>query len=169
MVEIIAKKGDITVERTDAIVNPANSYGVMGGGVAYAIKRVGGQEIEDEAVENSPILVGTAIATTAGKLPSKFVIHAPTMREPAMRISVENVKKATRAALECACKNKLKSIAFPGMGTGVGGVDKKEAANAMAETIKSFLKEKETTLSNIILIGYDDELFKEFEKALREH
>jgi len=55
------------------------------------------------------------------------------------------------------------------MGTGVGGVDKKEAACVMVDTIRSFIKEKKTTLSNVILIGYDDELFEEFEKALREH
>ncbi|MEA3458041.1 MAG: macro domain-containing protein, partial [Candidatus Thermoplasmatota archaeon] len=85
---IITKQGDITQIDCDAIINPANSFGYMGGGVAGAIKRVGGKEIESEAVNKAPIVVGKAIATTAGDLPYEYVIHAPTMKRPAMRTSV---------------------------------------------------------------------------------
>lgn len=166
MLKISTKKGDITKEKVDGIVNPANSYGVMGGGLAYAIKKLGGQEIENEAIEKAPIPIGKAIITPAGKLPSNFVIHAPTMEEPAMKISLENVKKATMAALECASRNNLKSIAFPGMGTGVGRVSKKDAAKVMVENIEKFIKNK-TTLEKIVLIGYDDELYDEFKKAIK--
>ena len=88
---IVVKRGDITQLSCDAIVNPANSFGYMGGGVAGAIKRIGGNEIEREAVSKAPIRVGSAIATTAGTLPCKYVIHAPTMKQPAMRINVNNV------------------------------------------------------------------------------
>ncbi|MEX2689946.1 MAG: macro domain-containing protein, partial [Candidatus Njordarchaeum guaymaensis] len=78
MVEIIVIKGDITKMDVDAIVNPANSLLIMGGGVAGAIKRRGGQIIEDEAVKQGPIPVGNAVITSAGNLKARYVIHAPT-------------------------------------------------------------------------------------------
>ena len=106
---IIVQKGDLTKIPCDAIVNPANSYGYMGGGVAGAIKRTGGVEIENEAISKAPIPVGKAIITVAGRLPCSFVIHAPTMEQPAMRIGIDNVKDATRAALELGIELKLKS------------------------------------------------------------
>ncbi|MEM4347517.1 MAG: macro domain-containing protein [Candidatus Altiarchaeota archaeon] len=170
MTEIIIKKGNIIQERVDAIVNPANSYGFMSGGVAYVIKNFGGKEIEEEAIKKAPIKIGDAIITTAGKLQAKFIIHAPTMEKPAMKTLVENVIKATYAALKCADKNKLNSIAFPGMGTGVGCVRAEDAAIAMISTIRKFLKErKDTTLKRILLIAYENKLFNEFEKALRKN
>ena len=131
-------KGDLTELEVDAIVNPANSLGYMGGGVAGAIKRKGGREIEEEAVKKSPIEVGSAVATTSGKLKCRYVIHAPTMERPAMRIGVDNVEKATRAAFELAKSMKLKSIALPGMGTGVGGVKEEDAARAMMKVAKDY-------------------------------
>jgi len=157
---IIVKKGDITKEEVDAIVNPANSLGIMGGGVALAIKRVGGEIIEKEARKNAPIPVGEAVATSAGKLKCKYVIHAPTMEKPAMRTNVEKVRLAVRAALKLARKLKLKSIAFPGMGTGVGGVSYEDAAKVMIEECMKF-KDLE-----IILVAFDEGLFKAFQKSL---
>ncbi|RLE47642.1 MAG: macro domain-containing protein, partial [Candidatus Methanomethylicota archaeon] len=85
------------------------------GGVAGAIKRVGGVEIELEARKHAPIPVGEAIFTGAGKLKAKYVIHAPTMERPAMKIGIENVRLAMRAALKCAESLGLRSIAFPGL------------------------------------------------------
>jgi O-acetyl-ADP-ribose deacetylase (regulator of RNase III) len=155
---IIVKKNDITKIACDAIVNPANSYGYMGGGVAGAIKRVGGLEIEKEAVSKAPINVGQAIATTAGNLPCKYVIHAPTMNQPAMRIGVDNVQLAIRAALKKAEELKIKTIAIPGMGTGVGGVSENDAARAMINVTKEF----EDKFEKIMLIGFNDSLIKAF-------
>ncbi|MEA3254625.1 MAG: macro domain-containing protein [Candidatus Altiarchaeota archaeon] len=161
---IIVKTGDITREKCDAIVNPANSYGLMGGGVALAIRNVGGGVIEKDAVRKSPLPVGRAVATSAGDLPSKFVIHSPTMKSPTERIPLENVGEATYAALECANRLGVDSLAFPGMGTGVGGVKKKEAAEAMIKSIREFMGNKinNNNLKKIILIGFDDELTNEF-------
>jgi O-acetyl-ADP-ribose deacetylase (regulator of RNase III) len=155
---IIVKKGDITTESCDAIVNPANSRGWMGGGVAGAIKKAGGIEIEKEAVRKAPIPVGEAIVTTAGKLNAKYVIHAPTMERP-MRIGIENVKQATRAALKCAIQNRLRKIVFPAMGTGVGGISLEDAAEAMVAEIKKCSFDLE-----IILIGLDDNFVNAFKK-----
>jgi O-acetyl-ADP-ribose deacetylase (regulator of RNase III) len=168
VVEIFAKKGDITEEKADAIVNPANSLARMGGGVALAIKLKGGQEIEEEAMKRAPIPLGSALATTAGKLSAKFIIHAPTMKKPAERIKLENVKQAMIAALKCASELNIKAMAFPGMGTGVGGIEKKEAAEVMVNAIKKFFREGETTLEKVILVGYDDELYEEFKKSLKK-
>lgn len=155
---IIVKKGDITIIDCDAVVNPANSFGYMGGGVAGAIKRVGGIKIEKEAVSKAPIPVGRAIATTAGTLPCKYVIHAPTMEQPATRINVKNVRLATNAALKLADELKLKCIAIPGMGTGVGGVLPREAAEAMIDVVKNFVDKFE----KIILIDRNDEMIDSF-------
>jgi O-acetyl-ADP-ribose deacetylase (regulator of RNase III) len=155
---IIVKKGDITEEECDAIVNPANSLGYMGGGVALAIKLKGGKEIEEEAVRKAPIPLGKAIATKAGKLKCKFVIHSPTMQKPAEKIPLENVRLATRAALELAKELKIKSIAFPGMGTGVGGIKAEDAARVMIEECKKFED------LEIRLVAFDENLYQAFKK-----
>ena len=166
-VEIVVITGDITKEKVDAIVNPANSWLIMGGGVAGAIKRIGGKEIEEEAVKHAPLPVGKAVATDSGKLRAKYVIHAPTMERPAMRIGIENVKLAVRAALECANELKLKSVAFPGMGTGVGSVGLEEAAEAMVEESKKHLDEG-TSLKRIVFVGFRDDLTQAFLAAINK-
>ena len=159
---IFVEKGDITKIVCDAIVNPANSYGFMGGGVAGVIKRVGGTEIENEAVSKAPIPVGNAVLTTAGSLPCKYVIHAPTMEQPAMRINVDNVKVATKAALQYAFENNIKTLAIPGMGTGVGGVSLEDAAREMIKIGKNYGDK----FKKIIFVGYSDELANAFNKYL---
>ena len=159
---IVVEKGDITKIDCDAIVNPANSYGYMGGGVAGAIKRIGGVEIENQAIAKAPIPIGTAIFTSAGSLPCDFVIHAPTMEQPAMRIGVDNVRDATLAALELGIELRIKTIAIPGMGTGVGGVP----ADIAAEAIVSIAKRHEDKFEKIILIDRNDEMIASFKKFL---
>jgi O-acetyl-ADP-ribose deacetylase (regulator of RNase III) len=159
---ILVQKGDLTKIPCDAIVNPANSFGYMGGGVAGVIKRIGGVEIENQAIAKAPIPVGTAVFTSAGSLPCDFVIHAPTMEQPAMRIGVDNVRNATRAALELGIELRIKKIAIPGMGTGVGGV----APDKAAEAIVSIIKRLEDKFEKIILIDRNDEMIKSFQKYL---
>jgi O-acetyl-ADP-ribose deacetylase (regulator of RNase III) len=159
---VIVEKGDLTQIDCDAIVNPANSFGYMGGGVAGAIKRIGGLEIEKEAISKAPIEVGKAVATTAGALPCKYVIHAPTMKQPAMRISVENVKLSTQAALELGIELNLRSIAIPGMGTGVGRVPVEDAAEAIVNIAKQF----ENKFEKIILIDRNEEMVNSFKSYL---
>lgn len=137
----------------------------MGGGAAGAIKRMGGKEIEDEAVKHAPVPVGKAVATGAGRLKAKYVIHAPTMERPAMRIGVENVRLAVRAALECANELRLRSVAFPGMGTGVGGLALEEAAEAMIDETKKHV-ERGTNLKRIVFVGFRDDLTQAFSAAI---
>ncbi len=160
---IIVKTGDITKVSCDAIVNPANSYGYMGGGVAGAIKRVGGNEIEKEAIAQAPIFIGSAVATTAGTLPCRFVIHAPTMKKPAMKIPVENVAKSTQAALKLGKEMQIKNIAIPGMGTGVGGVSPADAARAMVKVAQEF----ENAYDNITFIDRNKYMIHAFMTFLK--
>ncbi|HLC95717.1 MAG TPA: macro domain-containing protein [Candidatus Nanoarchaeia archaeon] len=162
MIKITIKQDDLTEIFADAIVNPANSYGYMGGGVAAAIKKKGGQDIELEAVSYAPIPLGHAVLTSAGRLHCKHVIHSPTMEQPGSLIDINNVKEATMAALQCADENGLKKIAMPGLGTGIGGVPKDKAAKAMLEIIVNFEPE---SIEEIILVDREEEMVKAFEKA----
>lgn len=158
---------DITRLRVDAIVNPANSLMVMGGGVARAIRRAGGAEIEEEARGYAPVPVGSAVATGAGRLPARYVIHAPTMERPAMRTTPEKVRAATRAALRKAEDLKVDSIALPGMGTGVGGVPFDRASKVMVEAIAEHVAQG-SRLRRIVLAAIEEELANAFCSALEK-
>ena len=160
----MVQQGDLTKLKVDAIVNPANSHGVMGGGVAGIIRRIGGEVIEKEAVEQAPIPIGQAVVTTAGTLSCKKVIHAPTMVNPAERTDAEAVRKATVAALLAADKEGFSTLAFPGMGTGVGRVPLDVAASTMAKAIQSFQAKH---LKEVTLIGIDREMVEAFRKAAK--
>ncbi|HXZ98479.1 MAG TPA: macro domain-containing protein [Candidatus Acidoferrum sp.] len=163
---ITVVRGDITQTQAEAIVNPANSKLIMGGGVAGAIRRSGGPAVEREALRRAPIRVGEAIATNAGKLAARYVVHAPTMPLPAMSTDLESVQKATSAALRVAKALGISSIAIPGMGTGVGGVPVNEAAQAMVGAIRQHLSEG-TSLKHIFLVSTDERLTRAFESVLR--
>ena len=162
--KIEVKKASIINAEVNAIVNPANSFGHMGGGVAGVIKKVGGQVIEDEAIAQAPVQVGEAILTSAGDLICHKIIHAPTMHNPAEKTDAHKVFCAAKAALELADKKGFRSIAMPGMGTGVGGLDKLEAAKTIVKAIK---KTKFQSLEKILLVDIDDEMIEAFEKVLK--
>ncbi|MBN2459302.1 macro domain-containing protein [Candidatus Woesearchaeota archaeon] len=163
--DIIVKNSSITTCEVEAIVNPANSFGYMGGGVAGVIKKVGGDIIEEEAISKAPIQVGEAAITGAGDLVCKKVIHAPTMHNPAERTDPHKVFCATKAALELADNEGFRSIAIPGMGTGVGGLKKTEAAKSMLKAIKSI---KFKSIERIILIDIDEEMVGAFNDTIRQ-
>jgi len=164
MLEIEIQKGDITKVQADAIVNPANSFGWMGGGSAGAIKRHGGDLIEKQVVDQAPLEIGKAVLTTAGKLPFKGVIHAPTMISPAEKAIPYDVQMAVRGALILADDMKFKTIAMPGLGTGVGDFPKEEAAKLMIAEIKKF---NPISLEKVILIDLDEKLVKAWQKELK--
>jgi O-acetyl-ADP-ribose deacetylase (regulator of RNase III) len=157
--------GDITQQQVDAIVNPANSLLIMGGGVAGALKRVGGARIETEALKHAPIPVGKAIATSAGKLRAKYVIHAPTMETPAMTVGKSNAHLAMIGALKCAEGMKIKSIAFPALGTGVGGFGAEDAAKIMISVLNEHI-DRSTPLRRVVFVGFTEKLVDAFKKAI---
>jgi O-acetyl-ADP-ribose deacetylase (regulator of RNase III) len=162
--QIHLAKTDITAMPVDAVVNPANSWGIMGGGVSAALSRKGGPTIQKEAMSLAPIAVGAAVVTNAGQLWAKHVIHAPTMEQPGTKVGVENVRRATRAALLAAARHGFEVIALPGMGTGLGGVDPADAARAIVDELRAHRQPKPST---VYLVDIDDEILFCLEEALR--
>jgi len=132
--------GDITDLKVDAIVNAANSELWMGSGVAGAIKRRGGEEIERQAMAQGPIAVGEAVATTAGQLAARHVIHAAAMG-PDLVTDEAKVREATRSSLRLADNLSLRSIALPALGTGVGGFPLADAARCMTDEVLAHLSQ----------------------------
>ncbi|MEA3297410.1 MAG: macro domain-containing protein [candidate division Zixibacteria bacterium] len=135
--EIKVVKGDITQTEVEAIVNAANNELWMGSGVAGAIKRVGGDIIETEAVRKGPVIPGEAVYTGAGQLPYKAVIHAAVMGQD-LRTSDRLIRQATIASLNIAEKLKMESIAFPAFGTGVGGFPMAACAHIMTTSVRGY-------------------------------
>lgn len=160
MIELILRQGNLIEAATDVIVNPANSLGTMGGGVALLLKQVGGEEIELAAKAQSPCPVGGAMLTTAGKLPFRGIIHAPTMKHPAEPIPPKQIELATVAALRCADEQGFTSVAFPALGTGVGEVDNATAAKIMMETIQMF--RSDNTLQRVEIWLHSPEAWQAF-------
>jgi O-acetyl-ADP-ribose deacetylase (regulator of RNase III) len=122
--------GDIAEQTTDAVVNAANNHLWMGSGVAGAIKAKGGEEIEREAMKLGPIEPGQAVTTTAGRLRAHYCIHAAAMGQD-LATSAELISKATRSSLAEAERLGLGSVAFPALGTGVGGFPAEACARLM--------------------------------------
>src|SRR6476620_3439595 len=119
--------GDIAALEVDAVANAANDHLWMGAGVAGALKRAGGEEIEREAVAKGPIALGDAVATGAGRLPARWVIHAAVMGQDLLT-SAYVIQSATHRALEVADDIGAESLALPAFGTGVGGFPLAECA-----------------------------------------
>lgn len=157
-------QGDITTEATDTIVNAANNHLWMGGGVAGAIKRAGGEEIEREAIALGPIDVGNAVITSAGKLQTKHVIHAAVMGQD-LHTNAEKIKAATVSSLKLAEEKKLSSISFPALGTGVGGFSVFHCAKIMLTEAIAFLQRSQH-VHVVRIILFDDATFSAFKEEL---
>lgn len=164
---IILRQGDITEQNTEAIVNAANNQLWMGAGVAGAVKRRGGKEIEDEAVKYAPIPVGEAVVTKGGRLKARYVIHAAVMGEDLIT-DEEKIKAATENSLKRALELGLKSISFPALGTGVGGFPVGKAASVMLKVTWEHLN-GETTLQDVYFVLFDEVTFRSFAKELRRY
>jgi O-acetyl-ADP-ribose deacetylase (regulator of RNase III) len=128
---------DIAAVEADAVANAANDRLWMGAGVAGALKRAGGVEIEQEAMARGPIELGSAVATTAGRLRARWVIHGAVMGQD-LRTNADLVRRTTRACLELADDLGSRSLALPAFGTGVGGFPLGECARIMIEEARSF-------------------------------
>ncbi len=167
--KIYCVKGDICDSKAQAIVNAANNHLWMGGGVAGAIKARGGQVIEDEAIKRGPIEIGQAVATTAGKLTTKYVIHAAVMGQD-LRTSGEYIRSATLNSLKQAEKLRLNSIDFPALGTGVGRFPIDECGRLMLAETLLFLKNSQyVKCVGFILFDYADYMaFLSTLKGLKE-
>ena len=158
-------EGDIAAQDTEAIVNAANNHLWMGAGVAGAIKRKGGEEIEREAIAQGPIDIGQAVITSGGKLKAKFVIHAAAMGQD-LHTDAEKVKNAVRSSLRLAEKNNITSLSFPALGTGVGGFSIFHCATIMITEAIDFLQ-KSKHLTGVRFVLFDKPAYDVFEQELK--
>lgn len=163
-VKISVVQGDITEAAVDAIVNAANDHLWMGAGVAGAIKRRGGKEIEHEAMRQAPIPIGEAVVTSAGNLKARYVIHAAVMGQD-LTTNAEYVKNATLNSLKRAEELKIQSIAFPALGTGVGGFPTEKCAQIMLGQVKDF-SEKTKCLKEILFVLFDKRSYETWSMRL---
>ena len=159
-------QGDLTEMDTDAIVNAANNDLQLGGGVAGAIRRKGGPQIQAECDEIGAIPVGGAAITSGGKLKARHVIHAASMQLGG-RTRAQDLRSSTAHALRIAAKNGLKTVAFPAVGTGIAGFPLRECAEIMLEEAKKHLQGA-TTIKKIYFVLFDEEAERIFNEVLRE-
>ena len=155
-------EGDIAALEVDAVANAANDHLWMGAGVAGAIKRAGGEEIEREAVALGPIEVGEAVATRAGRLPGRWVIHAAVMGQDLVT-GPDAIRNATRRTLELADELGAVSLALPAFGTGVGGFPLDECARIMVAEARAY---EGASLGRVVFAVYGETAAAAFRSAL---
>ncbi len=160
-VEVV--QADITKLAVDAIANAANTQLRHGGGVAGAISRAGGPEVQRESDDAAPIGLGEAVATTAGEMPSRWVIHAATM-ELGGPTSAEIIRRATASTLAAADELGAKSLALVAFGTGVGGFPLEEAARIEVEEVRRHL-DGGSGLERVVFAVHGDEAEAAFRDA----
>lgn len=164
---IVIILGDITDMEVDAVVNAANTDLILGSGVAGAIRKKGGPSIQRECDRIGPVPLGEAAVTGAGNLKAKYVIHAAGMH-PGGSVSRRSLSDATKNSLVRADEKGLRSIAFPAVGTGVGGFPLGECAHIMIDTVSAHLETGETALEKVFFVLFDEPSYAVFEEALAE-
>ncbi|MFL5958886.1 MAG: macro domain-containing protein [Gaiellaceae bacterium] len=135
--DIEVREGDIATVEADAIANAANDHLWMGAGVAGALEAAGGEVIEQEAMAQGPIELGTAIATSAGNLRARYVVHGAVMGQD-LRTNADLIRRTTRSCLELSDELGCRSLALPAFGTGVGGFPLAECARIMVGETRAF-------------------------------
>jgi len=164
--KILFMKGDITQVAVDAIVNPANTDLTMETGVAGAIRRKGGERIQEDCERLAPIRLGAAAVTVGGNLKAHYVIHAASLR-PGEMTTAESIRLVTHASLMRAEEKGLRSIAFPALGTGVGSFPLEECAPIMLRVALDHIKVR-TSLEKIYFVLFDEAALKVFEEAYQK-
>ena len=157
-------KGDITERKVDAIVNASNSYLKHSGGVARAIVRNGGRIIQEESDRIGFVPVGSAVITSAGRLPCKGVIHTvgPIMGEGD---EDDKLKNAVKSSLSLATKKGFKSISMPAISSGIFGFPKDRCAKILIGESKRFLEENpNTSIESVEFCIFDDETLVHFQR-----
>jgi O-acetyl-ADP-ribose deacetylase (regulator of RNase III) len=176
--EIEIRQGDITDQTDlDAIVNAANTDLVLGSGVAGAIRRKGGENIQREAVAQAPVSLGQAVATSAGQLPLKYVIHAAAMgyREEDQVVpkrsgslsSAAIIRNATRNSLRVADHLRLGSLAFPALATGVAGFPVDECAEVMIGAAREYAgAHPDSSIQRVVFVLWSADDYQTFQSRL---
>jgi O-acetyl-ADP-ribose deacetylase (regulator of RNase III) len=163
-VDIAVVEGDITALDVDAIANAANNGLWMGSGVAGAIKRAGGEEIEREAMAQGPIAIGEAVVTSGGRLKAKHVIHGAVMGQD-LQTGGDAIARTTRRCLEVADELGARSLALPAFGTGVGAFPLGQCARIMVGEVR---RHEPRTLERVVFAVYGDEAKEKFERTLAD-
>jgi O-acetyl-ADP-ribose deacetylase (regulator of RNase III) len=158
--------GDICDLEVDAIVNAANMSLWMSTGVSGEIKRAGGDAIEFAAVRQAPVPLGEAIVTPAGQLAAKVVIHAVSLDRD-RRTNSEIIDRAVRSAMARARELRLASVAFPAMGTGVGGFPLDEAAQVTVRAVRDEMA-RSPQIDHVTFAMRGAAAYQAFEAALAE-
>ena len=172
--EIIVRPGDITRERTDAIVNAANSSLLGGGGVDGAIHRAAGPELlaacrrlrETTLPDGLP--AGRAVATTAGNLPARWVIHTVGPVHSVREDRSETLASCYRESLREAARIGAASVAFPAISAGVYGWPMDDAARIAVQTIRNSAAEVAETIETVVLVPFGDEAEAAFRRWVEE-
>ncbi|MCX7828947.1 MAG: macro domain-containing protein [Thermanaerothrix sp.] len=165
---VLFLEGDICSFRGDAIVNAANDHLWMGSGVAGAIRRAAGDEVDREARSKGPIPVGSAAVTSPGALPLRGIVHAAVMGQD-LTTRGDLIAQATEASLRACLENSFRSVAFPALGTGVGGFPLEACGALMARVVRRFILENPGALELLAFFLWGEEAFEEFTRgALRE-
>ncbi len=158
--------GDITELAVDAIVNPANTELVLSAGVAGAILKKGGPRIQEDCDRLSPVRLGQVVATPGGNLPAHYVFHAAVMPMGG-KVTAESLQLVVRASLLRAEEKTIKTIAFPAIGTGIGGFPLRESARIMIGEVLRHCK-MVSSLEKIFFVLFDDEALKTFKETYTE-
>jgi O-acetyl-ADP-ribose deacetylase len=161
MARLEVRQADVTRLEVDAIANAANTQLQHGGGVAGAISRAGGPEVQRESDARAPIDLGEAVETTAGDMPARWVIHAATM-ELGGPTSAEIIERATISTLAKAEELGCSSVALVAFGTGVGGFPLEEAARLMV----GVARDHEGELEQIVFAVHGEDAERAFGEAL---
>lgn len=158
------QQGDLTEMEVDAIVNAANNDLMLGAGVAGAILRKGGDSIQKECDEIGSIPLGYAAITGAGKLKARYVIHAASMGLGGEHTTAKSLRTSTAHSLRIAAERKLKSIAFPAVGTGVSRFPVDECAQIMLMEVAHHLK-SDTSIETVYFVLFDERTRDTFQRA----
>ena len=158
---IVGMQGDLTEMQVDAIVNAANNDLQLGGGVAGAIRRKGGDQIQKECDRIGTIALGEAAVTSGGSLKAKYVIHAASMRLGGFT-TPESLRASVRNSFRRAKENQIRTLAFPAIGTGIAGFPMRECAEIMLEEAAKHF-ESPTPVERIYFVLYDSSAMKTFE------
>ncbi len=162
MIEVL--EADITKLEVDAIANAANTELRHGGGVARAIARAGGPEVDRESREKAPIGLGEAVETTGGQMPCRWVIHAATM-ELGGPTSAEVIRRATASTLRVADSLGARSLALVAFGTGVGGFPVEEAAEIEVDEVRRHL-DGGSSLERVVFAVRGEAAVQAFQRVL---
>lgn len=166
MARIEIWNGDICDLEVDAIVTPAVGSLWMSTGLGGAIKRAGGDAIEFAAIRQGPVELGTAVVTPAGTLAARAVIHAVSLDRD-RRTSAETLEKAVRSAMARAREIGATSIAFPALGSGVGGFPLEEGARITVQTVRDELASSRT-IAHVVFALRGAAAYDAFSHALQE-